>query len=32
MEVEVDGGTFDTRLGNHAEAVLSVPDELAFRE
>ena len=32
MEVEIDGGTFGARLGHHGEAVLSVPDELAFPE
>jgi hypothetical protein len=30
--VEVDGGAFSARLRHHAETVLGVPDELAFRE
>ena len=32
VEVEVDGGTFGVRLGDHAQAVLGVPDELARHE
>jgi hypothetical protein len=32
VEVEVDGGALGVRLCHRAETVLSVPDELAFRE
>jgi len=32
VELKVDGGPFGVRLGYHPQAVLCMPDELAFHE